>query len=656
MKNKKTGFGKVLLFLFILFKLLFESQVFAVNNNLKNENVILFDSDSNVYIIATQFSQVVSEQEAEDFKSKNKLNKVENITTNQKVFKIERYTGTNIALVYVYKKNTINGIWQAEARKKDPSLLTDLSREGLIRTNLNENSGTVDFRRIKPYTFKANNGNILFSSDFFYFMDFYSGTLDVSRDDEISKYSNKGENGFVILFHDPHGNRNGRCQALCGLRTLIQNNSDSFKFSFLNEGYYFNARDSRRIDYTKYFEIIENERKKSPENVKSLVHELMNRYLIDVPLAYQLESGRQIDTYAIDDNKLLSQQSDIERDEVLSAEIINKVKGNQEKNKIFISFIGFFHREKIIDELKKNKIGYLLIEPFALKQYRIDEFIFRGDHIPGFYYSYDDSEENDFEKLINPLLLEEYVKGQTNDLASILAFKEFSGKKTLGSGNKGPVNLPDDQITRYLEPSSRKFFEKRNKIKSNTEKLFKDKNFDVSKILESISNNPELSRSKIDFDLSNSLPSQFQDSVASFLPNENKFIIRDLNSQNWDVSRLNVLEKIQIRSRSIFKFSSFSQLNTGNFVAGQTSYYFDTSTKKLFCWYLDLERNEVFVFDCGQIKDALRLILPNRVNSLNVLRGPISEILKVKNINSNNLSEFDKFILLYNPSFAETGL
>jgi len=46
-----------------------------------------------------------------------------------------------------------------------------------------------------------------------------------------------GENGFVVLLHDPHGNVAGRFQTLAGLRALISQNS-STRFRFLVEGAY----------------------------------------------------------------------------------------------------------------------------------------------------------------------------------------------------------------------------------------------------------------------------------------------------------------------------------------------------------------------------------------------------------------------------------
>jgi hypothetical protein len=108
-----------------------------------------------------------------------------------------------------------------------------------------------------------------------------------------------GSNGFVLLLHDPHGNVGGRFQTLAGLQALISQNS-STRFRFLVEGTY--SGSSREIGLAGLDRMLPAG---GPDN-QVIVYRLLERFLINTPMAYRLLYDRTLSATAIDNNQLLS--------------------------------------------------------------------------------------------------------------------------------------------------------------------------------------------------------------------------------------------------------------------------------------------------------------------------------------------------------------
>jgi len=112
------------------------------------------------------------------------------------------------------------------------------------------------------------------------------------------KYPAKvGANGFVVLLHDPHDNIAGRAETLAGLRSLISANS-RVPFTFLVEGAY---QDPRNIGFSGLDMLINT----GSDTSTAVVYSLLNRYMINTPMAYRLLYDRKIQATAIDNNELL---------------------------------------------------------------------------------------------------------------------------------------------------------------------------------------------------------------------------------------------------------------------------------------------------------------------------------------------------------------
>lgn len=126
---------------------------------------------------------------------------------------------------------------------------------------------------------------------------------------KIPKFSDAtGKNGFAVLVVDPHDDIQGRYLLVAALDELIRNNP-SIKFKFLVEGEYENA--ARNIPFnglnTEFSGVANQPRGNRAKT--ALTYTLLQRYLIDCPMAYRL-LYKDVSSLAIDDNLALRTETD----------------------------------------------------------------------------------------------------------------------------------------------------------------------------------------------------------------------------------------------------------------------------------------------------------------------------------------------------------
>lgn len=169
-------------------------------------------------------------------------------------------------------------------------------------------SGLMMFSPTGPNSFSYPGNELRIPKDFYRSMRF------------SPKYRpSTGTQGFVVIVHDPHSDVAGRFALLRGLDVLCAANPTT-SISFLNEGafsqrqgvdYYSNLSrlSGRSISDSGLNDHVKN----LPPNVRTaVVQRMLEKYLIDVPRAYQLlHSKRPVASFKIDDNRYLTEPQNL---------------------------------------------------------------------------------------------------------------------------------------------------------------------------------------------------------------------------------------------------------------------------------------------------------------------------------------------------------
>ena len=104
--------------------------------------------------------------------------------------------------------------------------------------------------------------------------------------------------GPLILVHEPHSDTRAQHNLIEGLRALADANRGR-EFVFLVEGEF--DSETREIATEPLLKVLDD----NPENLRIQVYYLLDRYLIDGPLAYRLLYAPKLKAFAIDDAELV---------------------------------------------------------------------------------------------------------------------------------------------------------------------------------------------------------------------------------------------------------------------------------------------------------------------------------------------------------------
>ena len=173
-------------------------------------------------------------------------------------------------------------------RDRWDEFIREALRNGLVRAEIG-----VDAQR---FTFRKSDGGLVLGNATFRLPPGFGENMQF-----VAEHGRRSQGlGRVLIVHEPHGDTRAQHRMIDGLHALITANPEQ-KFVFLVEGE-FDAT-TQMIDPQPLLKILSAE----PYERRVQVNHLLDRYLIDGPLAYRLLYGREIPAFAIDDPVALKQ-------------------------------------------------------------------------------------------------------------------------------------------------------------------------------------------------------------------------------------------------------------------------------------------------------------------------------------------------------------
>lgn len=174
-----------------------------------------------------------------------------------------------------------------------PDFIKQAISHGLMEYELMEYEGQtfafLTFKQIDPDGIKFGKRSLKFTDNFYRYMKISNAFK--------SRVGNTDK--FAILVHEPHWLLAGQYQLIPGLKTLLDANPQ-YKFRFLVEGYW--EKDIKDIPTKPLLN-------RFSKNISSStqVYSLLNKFLIDGPLAYRLLYAPDLPAVAIDNPELIRQ-------------------------------------------------------------------------------------------------------------------------------------------------------------------------------------------------------------------------------------------------------------------------------------------------------------------------------------------------------------